>query len=103
MSTFINEDSFKTVPFEIISHSKNITNLEIDDKITAISTANKLIKRDSTIVCPTKTTRKGKWTFKEEAYAKKLVEYFISGYLSNVTAGTTLRSFLSEKLHWFVC
>ena len=41
--------------------------------------------------------RKGKWTEEEEVYTKKLIEVFNAGYLI-IPSGTTLRSFLSEKL-----
>jgi hypothetical protein len=43
--------------------------------------------------------RKGKWTEEEETYTMKLIEAFISGVLP-LAQGTTLRSFLSEKLCW---
>ena len=43
--------------------------------------------------------RKGKWLDEEEAYTKKLIEAFNSGFL-NISSGTTLRSFLSERLSW---
>lgn len=43
--------------------------------------------------------RKGKWLEEEEAYTKKLIDAFSAGYL-NIPSGTTLRSFLSEKLCW---
>lgn len=43
--------------------------------------------------------RKGKWLDEEEAYTKKLIEAFNAGYL-NIPSGTTLRSFLSERLSW---
>ena len=43
--------------------------------------------------------RKGKWTLEEETYANKIILYFNKGLLS-IPAGTTLRSYLSEKLHW---
>ena len=42
--------------------------------------------------------RRGKWTVKEEAYVARVIQDFNSGYL-NAPAGTTLRSYLSEKLH----
>jgi hypothetical protein len=45
--------------------------------------------------------RKGKWLDEEEAYTKKLIEAFNAGYL-NLPSGTTLRSFLSERLCWLV-
>lgn len=42
--------------------------------------------------------RKGKWTFEEENYANKIIKYFNRGMLS-IEAGTTLRSYLSDRLH----
>lgn len=46
--------------------------------------------------------RKGKWTDEEELFTKKLIDAFNNGVLLNVSVGTTLRSFLSEKLWWYV-
>lgn len=43
--------------------------------------------------------RKGKWTEEEEVYTMKLIEAFIAGVLP-LPQGTTLRSFLAEKLCW---
>ena len=43
--------------------------------------------------------RKGKWTTEEEDYANKIISLFNRGLLS-IAAGTTLRSYLSDKLHW---
>jgi hypothetical protein len=43
--------------------------------------------------------RKGKWTEEEEMYTKKLIDAFNSGYLK-IASGTTLRSFLAERLFW---
>jgi len=43
--------------------------------------------------------RKGKWTEEEEAFTKALISAFNDGLLS-IPAGTTLRSFLSDKLNW---
>ena len=43
--------------------------------------------------------RKGKWTTEEEDYANKIISLFNRGLLS-IPAGTTLRSYLSDKLHW---
>eukprot|EP01041_Mallomonas_annulata_P004580 gene4580-9102_t len=42
--------------------------------------------------------RKGKWTDEEEKYTKRLISAFNQGLLS-LSAGTTLRCFLSEKLN----
>lgn len=41
--------------------------------------------------------RKGKWTQEEEAYANKIIDLFNRGLLA-IPAGTTLRSYLSDKL-----
>lgn len=41
--------------------------------------------------------RRGKWTAEEEAYVARVIQDFNSGYL-DAPAGTTLRTYLSEKL-----
>jgi hypothetical protein len=43
--------------------------------------------------------RKGKWTTEEEDYATKIISLFNRGLLP-IVAGTTLRSYLSDTLHW---
>jgi hypothetical protein len=43
--------------------------------------------------------RKGKWTVEEENYANKLISLFNQGLLP-VVEGTTLRTYLSDKLKW---
>ncbi len=50
-------------------------------------------------VPPDTTLRKGKWTTEEEDYATKIISLFSRGLLP-IPAGTTLRSYLSETLHW---
>ncbi len=45
------------------------------------------------------TLRKGKWTTEEEDYATKIISLFNRGLLP-IPAGTTLRTYLSETLHW---
>jgi hypothetical protein len=45
--------------------------------------------------------RKGKWTVEEENYANKIITLFNQGMLP-VVAGTTLRTYLSDKLRWYV-
>ena len=45
------------------------------------------------------TLRKGKWTTEEEDYANKIISLFNRGLLP-IVAGTTLRSYLSDTLHW---
>ena len=42
--------------------------------------------------------RRGKWTAEEEAYVARAIRDFNYGYL-DAPAGTTLRTYLSEKLH----
>lgn len=44
--------------------------------------------------------RKGKWTVEEENYTQKIISLFNRGKLP-IPAGTTLRSYLSEKLNWY--
>jgi len=42
--------------------------------------------------------RRGKWTVEEETYVARVIQDFNSGYL-NAPAGTTLRTYLSDKLN----
>lgn len=44
------------------------------------------------------TTRKGKWTIEEEEFTTRIIEYFNSGLLE-LPEGTTLRSYLADKLN----
>ena len=46
---------------------------------------------------PIAILRKGKWTTEEELYANKIIDLFNKGLL-NVSSGTTLRSYLSDRL-----
>ena len=52
-------------------------------------------------VCRDSILRKGKWTTEEEDYATKIISLFNRGLLP-IGAGTTLRSYLSDKLNWYV-
>ena len=45
--------------------------------------------------------RRGKWTPEEEAFTSRIIHDFTNGYLP-LAPGTTLRSYLSEKLNWWV-
>jgi len=49
--------------------------------------------------CREGALRKGKWTVEEEDYANKIISLFNRGLLP-IAAGTTLRSYLSDTLHW---
>jgi|Transcript_77958 hypothetical protein len=51
----------------------------------------------NTSVRKTSGLRRGKWTVEEEAYVARVIQDFNSGFL-DAPAGTTLRTFLSEKL-----
>mmetsp|Transcript_3145 Transcript_3145/g.12618 ORF Transcript_3145/g.12618 Transcript_3145/m.12618 type:complete len:306 (-) Transcript_3145:391-1308(-) len=47
---------------------------------------------------PKKKLRRGKWTPEEEAYVERIIHDFNAGLL-DVPAGTTLRTYLSQKLN----
>jgi len=49
-------------------------------------------------LCASSSLRRGKWTPEEEAYVARVIRDFNYGYL-DAPAGTTLRTYLSEKLH----
>lgn len=46
-----------------------------------------------------KDVRKGKWTLEEENFSSKIIDMFNLGMLP-IPAGTTLRSYLSDRLSW---
>lgn len=48
---------------------------------------------------PRAPVRKGKWTPEEEMYTTRIINDFNKGLLP-LAPGTTLRSYLSEKLNW---
>lgn len=54
--------------------------------------------RSSALNSPQVPLRRGKWTVEEEEYVARVIRDFNTGYL-NAPAGTTLRTYLSEKLH----
>lgn len=43
--------------------------------------------------------RSGKWLREEEAYAELLIDLFEKGHVNDCQNGTTLRAYLSQKLH----
>lgn len=55
-------------------------------------------KSNDTSYIPSASLRRGKWTYEEEAYVMKMIDFFQAGLLP-IAPGTTLRSYLSEKLH----
>lgn len=58
-------------------------------KASSKGVQNKLLKS---------SLRRGKWTIEEETYVARVIKDFNSGYL-RAPAGTTLRTYLSDKLH----
>lgn len=50
------------------------------------------------LFAPRQKLRRGKWTPEEEAFVARVIQDFNSGFL-RAPAGTTLRTYLSEKLH----
>ena len=57
------------------------------------------VEKQSTTAVQITALRKGKWSEEEELFTKKLITAFYDGHLL-VPIGTTLRTFLSEKLFW---
>lgn len=82
------------------SHSGNEVTMQ-DSKVVAVTKPEKNKKRNTTTSNTGNGLRKGKWTIEEENYTNKIISLFNRGRLS-IPAGTTLRSYLSEKLNWLV-
>jgi hypothetical protein len=55
-------------------------------------------ERPCPVGVPHKFARKGKWSAEEEVYTQRMIAYFVEGLLG-LAEGTTLRSFLSERLN----
>merc|ERR1719352_871414 len=43
--------------------------------------------------------RRGNWTTEEQAFSEVLIQYFLAGVVPDCADGTTLRAFLSNRLH----
>eukprot|EP00629_Pelagomonadales_sp_RCC1024_P002338 CAMPEP_0119260834 /NCGR_PEP_ID=MMETSP1329-20130426/1079_1 /TAXON_ID=114041 /ORGANISM="Genus nov. species nov., Strain RCC1024" /LENGTH=102 /DNA_ID=CAMNT_0007260299 /DNA_START=277 /DNA_END=582 /DNA_ORIENTATION=- len=43
--------------------------------------------------------RRGKWTADEQNYSEALIQNFLAGVVPDCQDGTTLRAFLSNRLH----
>ena len=43
--------------------------------------------------------RRGKWTADEQNYSEALIQNFLAGVVPDCSDGTTLRAFLSNRLH----
>jgi hypothetical protein len=85
-----------------IEHSlieKNSYKTEITRHDNAKSRSNSFEQTLESGFKPQNLLRKGKWTVEEEKYANKIIYMFNKGILQ-IPLGTTLRSYLSEKLNW---
>eukprot|EP00980_Cylindrotheca_fusiformis_P028335 scaffold22592_cov129-Cylindrotheca_fusiformis.AAC.21 len=83
-----------------VSGPPKVIHAEIQNLSTPLRLSSNGSPTQSTSISPlpkTKGLRRGKWTVEEEAYVARVIQDFNSGYL-NAPAGTTLRSYLSEKL-----
>jgi len=65
---------------------------------TSQSKANPATDAGAPTSKPTPALRRGKWTVEEETYVARVIQDFNIGFL-DAPAGTTLRTYLSEKLH----
>jgi len=77
----------------IINNKETISSLRTSNRNTEKST----FKPDSNYLSSL-PIRKGKWTIEEENYANKIILLFNKGLLP-IPSGTTLRSYLSDKLN----
>ena len=79
-------------------YSKNaLTSTESDDVEQKPSVLHDAQKTGSPKMKQAIALRRGKWTVEEEAYVARVIQDFNSGCL-DAPAGTTLRTYLSEKL-----
>ena len=83
----------KIILDQIDSCHKKIMKVEQDEDEDSVHFVN------PSKIPPTISLRKGKWTTEEENYANKIIYMFNRGSLL-IPAGTTLRTYLSDKLHW---
>lgn len=98
----LNEPNFHFVFFQTKIMSPGLPRIIHTDIVNGCTTSN--VSPTSASQPPplsnatrTKPLRRGKWTVEEEAYVARVIQDFNSGFL-NAPAGTTLRSYLSEKL-----
>mmetsp|Transcript_47192 Transcript_47192/g.87700 ORF Transcript_47192/g.87700 Transcript_47192/m.87700 type:complete len:555 (-) Transcript_47192:21-1685(-) len=87
----LNHHSMKRPRPNSVPHNGLEQNLTPDVSRTKMAPPPKSLSRTSA------TLRRGKWTAEEEAYVAQVIHDFNAGFL-NAPAGTTLRSYLSDKL-----
>lgn len=68
------------------------------DATSKTPATNTSAARDASTADKKKSTRKGKWTIEEEEFTTRIIQFFNSGLLE-LPEGTTLRSYLAEKLN----
>uniref|UniRef100_A0A7S4JCB1 Uncharacterized protein n=1 Tax=Odontella aurita TaxID=265563 RepID=A0A7S4JCB1_9STRA len=69
----------------------------MDSKLNTRKTTTKITPATKSLSRSSATLRRGKWTAEEEVYVAQVIHDFNAGFLSAL-AGTTLRSYLSDKL-----
>lgn len=84
-----------TASDELSSHASNGGDLQFSQTYDDSRSQHRIINRQSNGL----HVRKGKWTIEEENYTNKIISLFNRGQLP-IPAGTTLRSYLSERLNW---
>ena len=82
----------ETKDHEILKETINSSNRLRSNSMPYISRES-----ESSPLLSSKTLRRGKWTQEEEAFVARAINDFNCGFL-NVPAGTTLRTYLSDKL-----
>ena len=91
-----------SVPHDCYSSNPSVLKLNISSRIVQPKAEpQKQVKRQNASSQSTGKSghlRRGKWTAEEEAYVARVIQDFNSGYLK-ASAGTTLRTYLSDKLN----
>ena len=62
------------------------------------NSSSSFINNNNNLTSDKITLRRGKWSVEEELYAEKIIAYFNKGLIPDVATGTTLRTYLSDKL-----
>lgn len=83
--------------YKALEEGLHPTSLSANSPPLEITTTTTTTSRTVSIKNKKPSLRRGKWTLEEEAYVARVIRDFNYGYL-NAPAGTTLRTYLSEKL-----
>ena len=89
-----------SVPHNYYSSSTTVPNLNLSRNsiVQSQPEIHKGAKKQNASTGKSSQLRRGKWTAEEEAYVARVIQDFNSGYLK-ASAGTTLRTYLSDKLN----